>query len=138
VSRREPHYYVVNRDQPNVIPMRSDKPKLPYDDATLALWQQRIRDLVAANMTDREIADALLEAWSNSVQRDQLNSYLAAIRATTPYAPASKPARDPNAGPVATPEEAEEAFRQYGSDRKAAEALGISRTQLRRLRGKER
>lgn len=40
-------------------------------------------------------------------------------------------------GPIATPEQAHRAFAEYQSDRKAAAALGISRTQLRRLRGKD-
>lgn len=40
--------------------------------------------------------------------------------------------------PIATREQAHEAYQEHGSDRKAARALGISRTQLRRLRGVEK
>jgi hypothetical protein len=40
--------------------------------------------------------------------------------------------------PIATPEQAIEAYKVHGSDRKAAMALGISRTQVRRLRGVEK
>ena len=39
--------------------------------------------------------------------------------------------------PIASPEEAEAAYREQGSDRKAASVLGMSRTHLRRLRGLE-
>ncbi len=39
--------------------------------------------------------------------------------------------------PIASSEDAIAAFDRLGSDRKAAAELGISRTQLRRLRGKD-
>ena len=39
--------------------------------------------------------------------------------------------------PIARPEEAEAAYAEHGSERKAAHALGISKTQLRRLLGKD-
>lgn len=54
-------------------------------------------------------------------------------------APAQEPTLDKptptRAEPIATPAEADAAYAEYGSDRKAAKALGISRTHLRRLRG---
>lgn len=49
-----------------------------------------------------------------------------------------EPPSERHDGPIATPEEAIAAYDKYGSDRKAASTLGISRTQLRRLRGLER
>lgn len=39
--------------------------------------------------------------------------------------------------PIATPPEAEAAYLEFKSERKAAGALGISKTQLRRLLGKD-
>lgn len=39
--------------------------------------------------------------------------------------------------PLATREQADAAMTEYGSERKAAKALGVSKTQLRRYTGKE-
>lgn len=82
MSRHEPRVYRI--------PGRPDE---PYDDATLALWQQRIRDLVSEGRSDAEIDDALLEVWSNSAQRQQLTMYRAALRATGQ--PIARPADPP-------------------------------------------
>jgi hypothetical protein len=56
-----------------------------------------------------------------------------------PEAPAPPALRIvPPAERIATPEQAIAAYEEHRSDRKAAKALGISRTQLRRLRGADK
>lgn len=47
------------------------------------------------------------------------------------------PATEGRTEPIATPEQAEAAYAEHGSEREAARALGVSKTHLRRLLGKD-
>jgi hypothetical protein len=94
-----------------------------------------------ADATDDEIVDTLVTGAPSYIRftdfdRRRLVTEVAERRRASipvPKADAS-PAGGPE-GPIASPEQAVAAYREYGSDRKAARALGISRTHLRRLRG---
>jgi hypothetical protein len=77
----------------------------------------------------------------SDVLRRQQAQILEHIRASgTPQAETSDPEATSTpiqGGPIATREQAEAALQTHGSERKAARAIGVSKTHLRRLLGKE-
>jgi hypothetical protein len=87
-------------------------------------WARRLMDLPAS---DREKE---LQA-TDEANRNIVRGLIAELRQQGK----SAAVENRSDGPIATPEDAVEAFERLGSDRKAAVELGISRTQLRRLRG---
>lgn len=72
------------------------------------------------------------EATVKTVPLDKIASGVTEPESLPPIRPT---VTDDPRQPVASREDAIAAFAQFGSDRKAAQELGISRTQVRRLRG---
>lgn len=92
-----------------------------------AYWRQLAERLV--DKSDRELNEELQPIDNDD--RNIVRGIIAELRAARPQ-PGSQ-----RTTPRATRVAAEEAYRRLNSERKAADELGISKTQLRRLLGLE-
>jgi hypothetical protein len=88
--------------------------------------------------TDEELVDVLIAhyfpptyKWP-SIERRWLREAIEELRGTATPLKVRLPRE-----PIATGEDAAAAYTEHRSERKAARALGVSRTQLRRLLGKQ-
>ena len=90
-----------------------------------------------AHLPEEKIGKIIVTSYDDGPDRDAMRRYVFEAQDDAKAAP-SAPSRVTTEGPIATPEQAIAAYAEQGSDRKAAKALGISRTQVRRLRGLEK